>query len=87
MKNIKKQFFFHKTQKHDLFISPKRKITVLEMSLKSSIMAKLDHQISRILIEVANSFWKQLLTSGVPDTSAQDKNLTNTFSGGGMYRL
>jgi hypothetical protein len=31
-----------------LFISPKRKKTVLEMSLKSSIMSKLDHQMSKI---------------------------------------
>ena len=37
-----------KTQNHDLFISPKQKITELEISLKSSIMSKLDHQMSKI---------------------------------------
>ena len=42
-----------KTQNHDLFISPKRKITVLEMNLKSSIKSNLDHQMSIIKIEVA----------------------------------
>ena len=39
---------FDKTQNHDLFISPKRKKTILEMSLKSSIMSKLDHQMSKM---------------------------------------
>ena len=39
---------FDKTQNHDLFISPKRKKAVLEMSIKSSIMSKLDHQMSII---------------------------------------
>ena len=36
-----------KTQNYDLFISPKWKITILEMTLKSSITSKLDHQMSR----------------------------------------
>jgi hypothetical protein len=40
--------FFDKTQNNDLLISPKRKKAILEMSLKSSIMSKLDHQMSRI---------------------------------------
>ena len=31
---IEKKFFFGKTKNHDLFISPKRKKTVLEMSFK-----------------------------------------------------
>ena len=43
---IKKKY--GKTQSHDLFISPKRKITILEMSLNSPIMYKLDYQMSRI---------------------------------------
>jgi hypothetical protein len=47
-KKVKKKFFFDKTQNHDLFISPKRKIAVLEMSLKSSIMSKLDYQMLKI---------------------------------------
>ena len=38
---------FDKTQNHDLFISPKRRNTALEMSLKSSIMSKLDYQMSK----------------------------------------
>ena len=38
---------------HDLFNSLKWKKTVLEMSLKSSNMSKLDRQMSIILIEVA----------------------------------
>ena len=37
-----------------MFISSKRKIAILKMSLKSSIMSKLDHQMSRIWIEVAS---------------------------------
>ena len=40
--------FFEKTQNDDLFILPN-----LEMSLKSSIMSKLDHQMSKIWIEFA----------------------------------
>ena len=47
------KIFFDKTQNHDLFISPKRKNAILEMSLKSSIISKLDHQMSIILIEFA----------------------------------
>ena len=46
--------FYDKTQNNDLFISPKQKNTILEMSLKSSIVSKLDHQMSRILIEIAS---------------------------------
>ena len=44
---------FKKTQNNDVFISPKWKNTILEMSLKSSILPKLDHQMSKIWIEVA----------------------------------
>ena len=51
--NELKKIFFDKTENHDLFISPKRKNAVLEMSLKSSIMSKLDHQMSKIWIEFA----------------------------------
>ena len=36
-----------KTQNNDLFISPKRKNAILEMALKSSILSKLDHQMSK----------------------------------------
>ena len=48
--NLKKKFkknFFDKTQNHDLFISPKRKKTILEMALKSLNISKLDHQMSK----------------------------------------
>ena len=36
-----------KTQNNDLFISPKRKNTSLEMALKSFILSKLYHQMSK----------------------------------------
>ena len=67
-----------------LFISPKWKITVLEMSLKSSIMSKLDHQMSIILIEFAGPNLQpisrfDLLKNWVPDCSAQDRNLMKNF--------
>ena len=42
-----KFIFFEKTQNNDLFISPKRKNTILEMALKSFILSKLDHQMSK----------------------------------------
>ena len=38
---------FEKTQNNDMFISPKRKNTILEMALKSFILSKLDHQMSK----------------------------------------
>jgi hypothetical protein len=40
-------FFFVKTQNNDLFISPKRKNATLEMALKSFILSKVDHQMSK----------------------------------------
>ena len=49
--NLKK--FFDKTQNHNLFISPKRKKAVLEMVLKSFILSKLDHQMSKSLKGIA----------------------------------
>ena len=42
-----KIFFFVKTQNNDLFISPKRKNATLEMALKSFILSKVDHQMSK----------------------------------------
>ena len=45
-KNLKKKIF-EKTQINDLFISLKQKNTILEMALKSSILSKLDHQMSK----------------------------------------
>ena len=42
-----KFFFFEKTQNNDMFISPKRKKTIPEMALKSFIISKLDHQMSK----------------------------------------
>ena len=38
---------FDKTQTHDLFISPKRKKTILETALNSFNISKLDHQMSK----------------------------------------
>ena len=67
MSKFKKKFFgfFKKNFFHDLFISPKRKNTILEMSLKSSIMSKLDHQMSIILIEFAGPKLQPTLQSGI----------------------
>ena len=42
-----KNFFFEKNQNKDLIISPKRKKTVLEMVLKSFVLSKLDHEMSK----------------------------------------
>ena len=36
-----------KTQNNDLFISSKQKKAILEMALKSFILSKLDHQMSK----------------------------------------
>ena len=47
LKKVEKKNFFDKTQNHDLFISPKRKKTILEMALKSYNISKLDHQMSK----------------------------------------
>ena len=51
---MKKKIFLTKLKIMMLFISPKRKITILEMSLKSSIMSK-------IWKRVASSFCKVLV--------------------------
>ena len=40
---VLKKTLFDKTQKNGLFISPKQKNAILEMSLKSFIMSKLDY--------------------------------------------
>ncbi len=42
-----KKIVFEKTQNNDLFISPKRKNAVLEMALKSFILSKLYHEMSK----------------------------------------
>ncbi len=47
IKKIEKIIFFEKTQNNDVFISPKRKNPVLEMALKSFILSKLDHEMSK----------------------------------------
>ena len=67
-----------------MFISPKWKNVILKMSLKSSIMSKLDRQMSSVWIEVANQLLETTnkfgrLKSGVPDISVQDRDLTETF--------
>ena len=67
MTNKKKNFFLKKL-KIMMFISPKRKNTILEMSLNSSIMPKLDYQMSRIevaspLLKTTNNFGR--LKNGV----------------------
>ena len=75
---------FKKTQNNDVFISPKWKNTILKMRLKSSIMSKLDCQVSEVWIEVANILLETTnkfgrLESVVPHISSQDKNLTETY--------
>ena len=54
------------------------------MALKEFILYKLDHQMSKSLkgiaaheLEFSNKFDK--LKNWVPDSSAQDRNLTNSF--------
>ena len=78
-----KKLFFEETQNNDLVISPKRKNPILEMALKSFIMSKLDHQMSKSWkgiaaheLETTNKFDK--LKNWVPDCSAQDRILKKT---------
>ena len=44
---MEKKIFFEKTKNNDVIISPKRKKTVLEMVLKSFILSKLYHEMSK----------------------------------------
>ena len=55
---------FKKTQNNDVFISPKWKNTTLEMSSKSSVMSKLDHQMSRILTEFSGQLLETISKFG-----------------------
>ena len=68
-----------------MFISPKWKKTILEMSLESSIMSKIDHQISKSWkqsaaheLETTTSNFDRL-KNWVPDCSAQDRILAKVF--------
>jgi hypothetical protein len=56
-------FFFNKTQNNGLFISPKWKNAILEMSLKSFIMSKLDQEMSSIWIQVAQIWHAEKLST------------------------
>ena len=47
LKKKLKKFFLTKLKIMMLIISPKRKNTILEMALKSFILSKLDHQMSK----------------------------------------
>ena len=47
LKKVRKKIFLTKLKIMKLIISPKRKNTTLEMALKSSILSKLDHQMSK----------------------------------------
>ena len=67
-----------------MFISLKRKNTILEMASKSLILSKLDHQMSKSWkriaaheLETTSKF--DLLKNWVPDCSAQDRNLTKSY--------
>ena len=77
LKKKSKKIFLTKLKIMMLIISPKRKNTILEMALKSLILSKLDHQMSkswkRIVahaFETTNKFDK--LKNWVPDCSAQN---------------
>ena len=68
-----------------MFISPKRKITILKMALISFIISKLEHRMSRSwkqitwhVFETINKFDR--MKSWVPDCSAQDfdKNVSDS---------
>jgi hypothetical protein len=50
---------FLKTQNNDVFISPKWKNTILEMSLKLSVVSKLD-QFKEFELNFPAQFWKLL---------------------------
>ena len=74
-KKKSKNFFLTKFKIMMLIISPKRKIAVLEMALKSSNISKLDHQMSKSWkkiaaheLEITSKF--DLLENWVPDCSA-----------------
>ena len=60
-----------------MFISPKRKNTILEMALKSFILSKLDHQMSkswkRIIAHAFETTNKFDRLKNWPDWSAQDR--------------
>ena len=67
-----------------LIISPKRKNTILEMALKSFILSKLDHQMSKswkriVAHELQTTSRFDLLKNWVPDCSAQDRISAKSF--------
>ena len=78
LKKSQKNFFLTKLKIMMLFISPKRKNAILEMALKSFILSKLDHQMSKSWkriaaheLETTSKF--DLLKNWVPDCSAQGR--------------
>ena len=84
LKKSLKKIFLTKLKIMMLFISPKRKNASLEMALKSFILSKLDHQMSKSWkriaaheLETTSKF--DLLKNWVPDCSAQDRIWTKTF--------
>ena len=52
--------FFEKTQNNDLFISPKRENTILEMTLKSLIIANLTTRCQKVENRLPDMFSKLL---------------------------
>ena len=84
LKKKLKKFFLTKLKIMMLFISPKRKNASLEMALKSFILSKLDHQMSKSWkwiaaheLETTSKF--DLLKNWVPDCSAQGRISAKSF--------
>ena len=83
-KKKSKKIFLTKLKIMMLIISPKRKNTILEMALKSLILSKLDHQMSKswkriVAHELQTTSRFDLLKNWVPDCSAQDRISAKSF--------
>ena len=84
LKKKLKNFFLTKLKIMMLIISPKRKNTILEMALKSFILSKLDHQMSKswkriVAHELQTTSKFDLLKNWVSDCSAQDRLSAKRF--------
>ena len=84
LKKKLKKFFLTKLKIMMLIISPKRKNTILEMALKSFILSKLDHQMSKswkriVAHELQTTSKFDLLKNWVPDCSAQGRISAKSF--------
>ena len=84
LKKKSKKNFLTKLKIMMLIISPKRKNTILEMALKSLILSKLDHQMSKswkriVAHELQTTSKFDLLKNWVSDCSAQDRISAKSF--------